>query len=110
MAKFMAIYTGDPNARPAELDHDAMARGMAAWQAWGAKYKDRIVEFGGPLGKTKRVDKNGVADASNNIAAYVIVDAESQDAAARMFVDHPHFAIFPGDGVDIMPCMPVPGA
>ena len=110
MAKFMAIYTGDPNARAAHPDQATMAAGMAAWQAWGAKYKDQIVEFGGPLGKTKRVNKSGVADASNHLAAYVIVDAESHDAAARMFVDHPHFSIFPGDGVDVMPCLPVPGA
>ncbi len=110
MAKFMAIYTGDPNADRGPPDQKSIAAGMAAWQAWGARYKDQIVEFGGPLGKTKRVNKDGVADASNHMAAYVIVDAESHDAAARMFVNHPHFAVFPGDGVDVMPCLPVPGA
>ena len=25
------------------------------------------------------------------------------EAAAAMFVDHPHITVFPGDGVDIMP-------
>jgi len=30
-------------------------------------------------------------------------------AAARMFADHPHFAIFPGDSVEIMECLPIPG-
>ena len=110
MAKFMALYTGEPDSDRAPFDQQMIAAGMAAWQAWSARYKDQIVEFGGPLGKTKRVNKNGVADGSNNIAAYVIVEAESHDAAARMFENHPHFAIFPGDGVDIMPCMPVPGA
>ncbi len=29
--------------------------------------------------------------------------------AARMFADHPHFAIFPGDSVEIMECLPLPG-
>ncbi len=81
----------------------------SAWQAWGARYAGQIVEFGGPLGKTKRVTTSGVADASNHMAAYVIVEAESHEAAARMFENHPHFAIFPGDGVDVMPCLPVPG-
>jgi hypothetical protein len=110
MAKFMAIYTGQADPGRAPPDQATMAAGMAAWQAWGAKHRDQIVEFGGPLGKTKRVNKSGVADATNNIAAYVIVDAESHEAAARMFENHPHFAIFPGDGVDVMPCLPVPGA
>lgn len=109
MARFMAIYTGDPNSGRAPPDQQMIAAGMAAWQAWGARYAGQIVEFGGPLGKTKRVTTSGVADASNHMAAYVIVEAESHEAAARMFENHPHFAIFPGDGVDVMPCLPVPG-
>jgi len=110
MAKFMAIYTGDPNAGRAQLDQQTIAAGMAAWQAWGKRYADQILEFGGPLGKTKRVTSAGVSDASNHMAAYVIVEAESHEAAAQMFEGHPHFAIFPGDGVEVMPCLPVPGA
>jgi hypothetical protein len=43
------------------------------------------------------------------MAAYVVVQAESHDAAARMFINHPHFAIFPGDSVEIMECLPIPG-
>ena len=110
MAKFLAVYTGSPDADRPPPDQQTIAAGMAAWQAWGARYKDQIVAFGGPLGKTKRVTKSGVADTSNNLAAYVIVEADSHQAAAAMFENHPHFAIFPGDGVDVMPCLPVPGA
>jgi hypothetical protein len=42
------------------------------------------------------------------MTAYVIVQAESHDAAARMFAHHPHFAIFPGESVEIMECLPIP--
>jgi len=31
------------------------------------------------------------------------------DAAARLFVNHPHFTILPGDSVEIMECLPMPG-
>jgi hypothetical protein len=41
-------------------------------------------------------------------AAYTIVRAESQEAAVKMFLGHPHFTIFPGDGVEIMECLPIP--
>lgn len=108
MAKFMAVYTGTADQDRAPPDQQAIAAGMAAWQAWAQRYGERIVDGGGPLGKTKRVNASGVADAINNLAAYVIVEAESHEDAARMFENHPHFAIFPGDGVDIMPCLPVP--
>ena len=37
-----------------------------------------------------------------------VVRAESQEAAARLFENHPHFSIFPGDAVEVMECLPVP--
>lgn len=107
MAKFMAIYTGTPGAGGMP-DEATMAKGMQAWSDWMARHADRIVDTGGPLGKTKRVTAAGVADVQNTIAAYVVVEAEDHAAAARMFEGHPHFAIFPGDGVDVMPCLPIP--
>jgi hypothetical protein len=67
-----------------------------------------IVDGGGPLGKTKRASSNGIEDTKNSMVAYVIVQAESHEAAARMFADHPHFAIFPGESVEIMECPPIP--
>ena len=49
-----------------------------------------------------------MSDTKNNMSGYVVVRAESHDAAARMFENHPHFAIFPGDSVEIMECLPIP--
>ena len=109
MKKFLAVYTGAPGAGPGDIDQATIAKGMAAWSGWMAEHAGAVVETGGPLGKTKRVNKDGVSDARNNIAAYCIVEAPDQDAAAKMFLNHPHFTIFPGDGVDVMPCLPIPG-
>ena len=44
------------------------------------------------------------------LSAYTIVRAQSHEAAARMFEKHPHFPNFPGDCVEIMPVLPIPGA
>jgi hypothetical protein len=30
-------------------------------------------------------------------------------SAARLFEKHPHFMIFPGESVEIMPVLPIPG-
>jgi ribosomal protein S17 len=43
------------------------------------------------------------------MTGYVVVRAESRQEAARMFENHPHFTIFPGDSVEIMECLPIPG-
>ena len=109
MARFMGVYTGQPGAR-GQPDEAAIAKGMQAWSDWMARHADQIVDAGGPLGKTKRVSRAGIADAHNNIAAYVVVEAADHEAAARLFQGHPHFSIFPGDGVDVMPCLPIPTA
>jgi len=84
--------------------------GMMAWKAWVEKHQSAIVAMGGPLGKTKAVSSRGIADTGNAMGAFTVVRAESHDAAARLFEHHPHFEIFPGDSVEIMPVLPVPGA
>lgn len=84
--------------------------GMAAWKAWVEKNQGIIVVMGGPLGKTKRIAARGIEDASNAMSAFTVVRAQSHEAAARLFENHPHFAIFPGDSIEIMPVLPIPGA
>ena len=94
MKQFMAIYVGSPAAmskwdKLSEADRkERQATGMKAWQDWMAKNRASVIENGGPLGKTKRADAKGITDVRNNLAAYVIVQAESQEAAAKMFLNH----------------------
>ena len=85
-------------------------QGMAAWKAWVEQHHAAVSTMGGPLGKTKQVGSSGIADISNEIGAFTVVRAASHEAAAKMFEGHPHFTIFPGEAVEIMPVMPIPGA
>lgn len=113
---FLAVYLG--NAESARMkawnaldkaEQDARSRdAMQAWQAWAERNAEAIVETGAPLGKTKRADGSGLQDVVNELAAYTVVRADSHEAAARLFVDHPHFSIFPGSGVEIMEILPMP--
>jgi hypothetical protein len=117
MKKFLAIYMGTEDARKRsgwdEMDeHQRKAReeaGIKAWMQWGIDHGAAIVDQGTPLGKTKRASSNGIASIKNKMTGYVIVQAESHEAAAKLFENHPHFSIFPGDSVEIMECLPLPG-
>ena len=82
--------------------------GIAAWKAWAEKHKDAIVSMGGPLGKTKKIGPNGIGDVSNALSGFTVVRATSHEAAAKLFENHPHFAIFPGESVEVMPVLPIP--
>ena len=47
--------------------------------------------------RPRRSAQNGIADISNEMGAFTVVRAASHEAAAKMFENHPHFAIFPGE-------------
>ena len=114
MKKFVAIYLGSPLTMSDWMNMDEAKRkereqaGMQAWMDWGNRHQAAIVDQGGPLGKTKRASAGGISDVKNAMTGYVIVQAESHEAAARMFEKHPHFTIFPGEAVEIMECLPIP--
>ena len=102
MAAWMALPEAERRAREQE--------GIAAWKAWIEKHQAAVVTMGGPLGKTKKTTNNGIADVSNEMAAFMVVRADSHEAAAKLFEKHPHFTIFPGDSVEIMPVLPIPAS
>ena len=83
--------------------------GIAAWKAWIGEHHDAIVGMGGPLGKTKRISQHGIEDVSNEMGGYTVIRADSHEEAASLFENHPHFTIFPGEAVEVMPVMPIPG-
>ncbi len=115
MKKFLAVYTGTPSAIEKWKAMDKNERekreqaGIKAWMDWSAANAGATVAAGGPLGKTKRIGPDGVSDIRNNLTGYVVVEASSHEAAARMFEGHPHFTNFPGDCVEIMEFLPTPG-
>ena len=116
MKNFLAIYIGTDaalaKAKWNELSEaqrkEKQEAGMKAWMEWGVRHASSIVERGAPLGKTKRAAADGITDIKNAMTAYVIVRAESHEAAAKLFENHPHFSIFPGESVEIMECLPMP--
>jgi len=108
--RFVAVHIGTATATekaawaakdPAEIEK-LQAAGMAAWGEWAEKHAERIVDISAPLGKTKRASSEGISDTSSTLTGYVVVEAESHEAGARMFEGHPHFTIFPGRSVEIM--------
>ena len=114
---FLAVFLGNKESPKAkawfalpEAERKAKEQeGMAAWKAWVEKHQESIASMGGPLGKTKKVSTQSTQDIANEMGAFTVVKAPSHEAAAKMFENHPHFAIFPGERVEVMPILPIPG-
>ncbi len=114
MKRYLAVFTGSPSAWarwqtiPEATRRKRESEGMAEWKKWAVDNAASIVEFGGPLGKTKLVSNGGISDIRNQMGGFAIVQAESQEAAATLFIGHPHFTLLPGEGVEVMEILAVP--
>ena len=114
MKRYLAVFTGSQAAMARwhslpEAERQArQAEGVAAWKKWAVENAAAIVEKGGPLSRTKLISARGIADVRNNLGAYTVVQAESHDEAAWLFLEHPHFTILAGEGVEVMEVLPRP--
>jgi hypothetical protein len=114
---FLAVFLGSKTgsrmqawmALPEATRREKEQEGMAAWKSWMQQHHAAVVGMGGPLGKTKQITGSGIEDVSNAMGAFMVVRAESHEAAAKLFEKHPHFTIFPGESVEVMPVLPIPG-
>ncbi|KKB78669.1 hypothetical protein VW35_09085 [Devosia soli] len=109
MPRYLAVYTMRPEdlagfRKISKSEQDAVdAAGVPAWAEWEKANEGFIRNRGGMVGKTLRVTKTGIEEATNDICGYLVIEAESAEAAAKIFKTHPHITIFPGYSVDIMP-------
>ena len=116
MKKYLAIYIGkQAELEQARKEVDEGKRvmmdpaGMKPWLDWFKAHEDSVVTTGGPLGRTKRVSPEGTSDIRNTLTGYTIVQAESHEAAAKLFENHPHFTLLPGNSIEIIECLDIPG-
>ena len=99
MKKFLVLYRSSVSAadQMAAATPEQAEAGMNAWMDWSERNRDAIVELGSPL--------RGDSD----VSGYSIVQAESTDAAAKLFEDHPHLRM-PGDSsIELLEFLPRPG-
>ena len=74
---------------------------MQSWRNWMKEHEGVLPDKGLPLGKTKRVTKDGIVDTKNDMNWYLIAEAESHEAAAELFKDHPQLHI-PSAYIEVM--------
>ena len=94
------MVTKSPRGTPAGEE-----KMRAAWDAWLREHAAAIrgTEAGG---KTKRVSSDGITDIKNDIMLYAFVEAESHEAAAKLFEQHPHLQI-PQSSIEVMEVRPM---
>lgn len=108
MKKFIVLYMAPAASLEEWMKQDESVRKadeekmMTEWNAWMAEHGAMLNGPTSGAGKTKRVTKGLVSDVKNDVMLVSTLEAESQEAVAEAFVNHPHFGI-PGGWIDIMP-------
>jgi hypothetical protein len=110
--KFLVLYMANAAAMADMMKNatpEQQKKGMDMWRKWMGDNKTALVDGGAPVGKTKRVDAKGASDMKNEIGGYSIVQAESADAATKIFSkDMPHLQM-PGTWIEVSEIMQMPG-
>jgi len=112
MKKFLVLYMANAAATAEMMKNstpEQQKKGMDMWRKWMGDHKSALVDGGAPVGKTKRVDTKGASDVKNDIGGYSIVQAESADAATKIFgKDMPHL-MMPGAWIEVSEILQMPG-
>jgi hypothetical protein len=104
--KFIALYSipSSVMADWAKTDPDkrktAEEKMKAEWQKWMGDH-GKMVKLTEAAGKTKRITASGISDTKNDICLYSFIEADSHEAAAKIFKDHPHLQI-PQSSIEVM--------
>jgi len=114
MKKFIVLYLA-PASVIEEWKQTAPDKRKAAeekmqreWKTWMGDHASMFIDTGAGVGKTKRVTTQSVSDTKNDLMLYAIAQAESHEAAAKMFESHPHLQI-PNSSIEVMELHPLPG-
>jgi hypothetical protein len=107
MKKFLVLYRSTVSAQQqmANSTPEQGKAGMDAWMGWAKRSGAALVEMGAPLGDSTLIKG---ATGPGFIGGYSIVQADSVDAAKRLFDAHPHFEA-PGGAIELLELLAMPG-
>ena len=107
MKRFLVLYRSTMSNREQMMKVPAEQRKpiMDAWANRARKAGAGLVDMGAPLGDSTIIEG---APGQGHIGGYSMVQADSLDAAKRMFEGHPHFGA-PGASIEILEVMSMPG-
>jgi hypothetical protein len=107
MMKFLVLYRSTMSNRDQMMKVSPEQRKpiMEAWASWAAKSGPALIDVGAPLGDSTHI--RGAAG-PGFLGGYSMVQAESSEAARRLFDGHPHLGA-PGASIELIEVMSMPG-
>jgi hypothetical protein len=109
--KFLVLYLAPASVLETWSKTDPEARRAAEekmrgeWVDWMGDHAP-MIRSSEAAGHTKRVSSEGIVDAKNDIMLCAVVEADSHEAAAKAFQNHPHLQI-PQSSIEVTEVRPM---
>lgn len=93
MAKYLMIFKSGTPFDIANMPKDQVVQVMQAWGEWLGSMGAAVIDKGDPLkAKGKKVGKDGISNADEHSAGYLVIEAEDFDEALSMAKTSPIIA------------------
>jgi len=96
MKQFLVLYLAPISEREEmmkNMSQTEMNTIIASWSRWKQENSASLIDGGNPVGKARSARPDGISDRKNEVDAYSIIQAKTQDDAMQLFgADHPHFS------------------
>jgi hypothetical protein len=98
VTKFLVLYRSNTSAQEqmADATPEQAQAGMQEWMNWAGKAGSSIVDLGAPLA------------GEGDVTGFSILEADSRGAVDALLAEHPHRSM-PGNSIDVLEFLPVPG-
>jgi hypothetical protein len=106
LKKFLVLYMAPAAVMAEWAKTDPATRKVAEekmrgdWMRWMGEHA-KMISLTEAAGKTKLVSSGSVSETRNDIMLYSVVEAETHEAAAQAFANHPHLGI-PQSSIQVM--------
>jgi hypothetical protein len=110
MAKYLVLYraASDSQAQMADMTPEQAQEGMELWMQWAGKAGSSLVDLGAPVASVATVGGGDSKDLA--VCGFSILEADSQEAVAKLIEDHPHFHTPGPTAIEVLEFQPIPGS
>lgn len=94
MKKFLVLYfVKDSDIEKInKITSKEQEKEMKAWELWGEKYSNNIVDFWNPVGVTKKLSNSWVSQGEHKTIGYGIMQANCKDEMYEVLKSNPHLS------------------
>jgi len=75
---------------------------------WAGEAGSALTDLGAPVDIVGHLERGDTSKGTSDVSGYSLVDVDSPDAVLELLREHPHLYV-PGNSIDVLEVIPMPG-